>query len=50
MQISEKMKTDVTSGIQNPRNIQDIIVQIIAHATTDIKVMKQIEDIEMTPI
>ena len=50
IQISEKMKTDLTPGIQNPRKIQDIFFQTIAHITTDIKIMKQIADVEMTPI
>ena len=49
IQISEKMKTDLTPGIQNPRKIQDIFFQTIAHITTDIKIMKQIADVEMTP-
>ena len=33
-----------------PRKIQDIFFQTIAHITTDIKIMKQIADVEMTPI
>ena len=37
MQISEKMKTDFKPEIENPRKIQDIIVQTIVHVTTDIK-------------
>ena len=50
MQMSEKMKTDFTPEIENPREIQDVIVQTIVHVTTDIKIMKQIADTEMTPI
>ena len=50
MQISEKMKTDFTPEIENPRKIQDIIVQTIVHVTTDIKITKQIADTEMIPI
>ena len=44
------MKTDLTPGIQNPRKIQDIFFQTIAYITADIKIMKQIADVEMTPI
>ena len=44
------MKTDLIPGIQNPLKNQDLIVQTIAHVTTDIKVMKQIKGIERTPI
>ena len=50
MQISGKTKTDPIPGIQNPRKFQNIIVQTIAHVTKDIKLMKQIADIEATPI
>ena len=44
------MKTDFTPEIENPRKIQDIIVQTIVHVITDIKIMKQIADTEMTLI
>ena len=50
MQISDKMKTDFTPEIENPRKIQYIIVKTIVHVTTDIKIIKQIADTEMTPI
>ena len=50
MQISEKMKTDFTPEIENPRKIQDIIVQTIVYVTTDIKIMKPIANTEMRPI
>ena len=44
------MKTDFTPEIENPRIIQGIIVETIVHVTTDIKIMKQIANTEMTPI
>ena len=50
MQKSEKMKTDLTPGIQNPCKTQDKIVQTKAHVIADIKIIKQIADIEMRPI
>ena len=50
MQISEKMKRDFTPEIENPHKIQDIIVQTIVDVKTNIKIMKQIADTEMTPI
>ena len=34
------MKTDLIPGIQNPLKNQDLIVQTIAHVTTDIKVIE----------
>ena len=50
MKISKIMKTDLTLGIQNPHQIQDIIFQTIAHVTIDIKITKQILEIEITSI
>ena len=46
MQISEKMKKDLPPEIQNPRKIQDKIVQTIAYVTRDIKIKKGIADTE----
>ena len=46
----KKTKTDFTFEIENPRKIQDITVQTMVHVTTDMKIMKQIADTEMTPI
>ena len=45
-----KKKTDFTTEVENPCKIQDIIIQTIVHVTTDIKIMKQLADTEMTPI
>ena len=46
MKISEIMKTDLTLGIQNPHKI----FQTIARVTIDIKITKQMLEIEITTI
>ena len=42
------MKIDFPPEIENPCKIPDITFKAIVHVTTDIKIMKQISDTEMT--